>query len=67
MIHFQQPVARPRSGSDSEAQRQAREQQSGGAGEILRTAESWVGAHPAVALGLALFAGAGVGWLVKRR
>lgn len=66
MIHYQEPVARPPRG-DSESQPVGGNQQAGGAGEYLRVAEIWVGAHPAAALGLALLAGAGVGWLVKRR
>lgn len=67
MIDYPRPVTRPPSGSDSDALRVPAEQQSGGASDYLRLAETWVGAHPAVALGLALFAGAGVGWLIKRR
>lgn len=67
MIDYPRPVTRPRSGSNSDPQRVPAEQHSGGANDYLRIAETWVGTHPAVALGLALLAGAGVGWLIKRR
>jgi ElaB/YqjD/DUF883 family membrane-anchored ribosome-binding protein len=67
MIDYQQPAAPPRRGSAFEAQRTPGEQQSGGGREYLVAAESWVRAHPAAALGVAFFAGAGLGWVVKRR
>jgi ElaB/YqjD/DUF883 family membrane-anchored ribosome-binding protein len=67
MIDYQQPAVPPRRGSASEAHRAPGEQQTGGMREYVAAAKSWVRANPAAALGVALFAGAGVGWLVKRR
>jgi hypothetical protein len=67
MIDYQQPAAPLRRESDFETQRMPGERHAGGPREYLGTAESWVRAYPAAALGVAFLAGAGVGWLIKRR
>lgn len=67
MIDYPRPATPLRSGRGSEPQQVPAEQQSGDASDYLRVAETWVGAHPAAALGVALVVGAGVGWLLKRR
>jgi hypothetical protein len=67
MIKFQPQTVPQRSGTVSSNMSLSEFRRIAASVDYRRIVESWVVEHPAMSLGVALIAGAGVGWLVKRR